>query len=357
MKKIGNSFAGVMIGIIMLIGGSILLWWNEGNNVRNIKTTDELAKELIDVSCEEVNKDNEGKLISTNGKITLSGEVSDYLFGIKVNTAHLKRVVEMYQWIEEEHTDSDGNTTYDYKKEWKDELIDSSNYKEYAHKNPSSMSYKSDDFTASYVRVGAFSLTKDQVLGLATDKEWTLTNEKTLSNMSISGNYMTTTKDINNPQVGDVRIKWLYNDWEEASILAKQKGNSFEDYVSKSDKNVNRVEKGILSGNEIVQKMIAENKMLKWLLRGAGLIIIFIGYLLILGPITTIASFVPILGNLVGGLLAIVSFLVGLVQSLIIIAIAWIRFRPVIGFSLLGGALLLFIIARIMAKKSSIQKQ
>ena len=43
MKKIGNSIVGVIIGIICLIGGTGLLWWNEGNNVKNIKTTDEIS--------------------------------------------------------------------------------------------------------------------------------------------------------------------------------------------------------------------------------------------------------------------------------------------------------------------------
>ena len=42
MEKIKNSFSGVILGIIFIIIGTVLLWWNEGNNVNNIKTTDEL---------------------------------------------------------------------------------------------------------------------------------------------------------------------------------------------------------------------------------------------------------------------------------------------------------------------------
>ena len=49
MKKIGNSFKGILGGFVIIIIGIGLLWWNEGNNVKNLKTTAEAAKSLIDV--------------------------------------------------------------------------------------------------------------------------------------------------------------------------------------------------------------------------------------------------------------------------------------------------------------------
>ena len=356
MKKIGNSFAGVIVGFVLLVAGSVLLWWNEGNNVRNIKTTNEVSKVLIDVPSEKVDSENEGKLVATNGKIIWGGDVVDSLFGIKVATAHLEREVEMYQWDEDIQTDSDDKKTYSYKKVWSESLIDSSEFKEGGHDNPSSMPYKSEDFTASSVKIGAFSLSKGQIKRMPACEELALADEKPARNLKIFGAYMTSTEDDANPKIGDVRVSWSYNNWEEASVLAKQKGDSFEDYVSKSDKTINRVENGILSGRQIVEKVKKENKFTKWLLRGLGLAVVFAGYFLILGPISTIASFVPILGTLVGGMLTIVSFLVGSVHSLIIIAIAWVRFRPVLGVALLAAAAALFVVARRLTNKNKAQK-
>ena len=352
MKKLGNSFAGVIIGFVLLVVGSVLLWWNEGNNVRNIKTTKEVSKVLIDVPSEKVDRENEGKLVATNGKIVLGGDITDPLFGIKVATAHLIRTVEMYQWDEDVHTDSDDKKTYSYKKVWSESLIDSSEFKEGGHDNPAAIPYKSEDFTASSVKIGAFSLSKGQIKKMPAREELALADEKPARNLKIFGDYMTSSEDEANPKIGDVRVSWNYNDWEEASVLAKQKGNSFEDYVSKSDKTINRVEKGILSGRQIVEVVKKENKFTKWLLRALGLAVIFGGYCLLLGPISTIASFVPIFGTLVGGMLTIVSFLIGSVHSLVIIAIAWVRFRPVLGIALLVVAAGLFIMARRLAKKN-----
>ena len=68
--------------------------------------------------------------------------------------------------------------------------------------------------------------------------------------------------------------------------------------------------------------------------------------------ISKIASFVPILGRIVGAALGVVCFLVGLVHSLIVIAIAWIRFRPLLGIGLLAAAAALAFVANKYVKKT-----
>ena len=356
MKKLKDSFAGVLVGLGLLVAGSALLWWNEGNNVRNLKTTKEASKEYIDVTSEKVDKQNEGKLVATNGAVVLSGEAVDSVFGIKFNTAHLVRTVEMFQWKEESHTDDNDKTTYSYKKVWSSSLIDSSEFKEGGHSNPANMTYKSDEFLAPQVNVGAFVLSKGQVRRMSASRELPLFDEKPARNLTISGDYMTSTKDEGDPQIGDIRVSWSFNDWEEASILARQKGNSFEDFVSKSNKTINRVEKGILSGQQILEEIKNENKFLKWFFRLVGLLVVFGGYYLIIGPLTTLTSFVPFLGTLVGGLLGTVAFLVAFVHSLVLVAIAWLRFRPIFACVLLVVAVALIIVIRRMTKKAKAEK-
>ena len=49
-NKKGGLLTGVLAGLLMVIIGTVLLWWNEGNNVRNIKTTDEIEKTVVDIS-------------------------------------------------------------------------------------------------------------------------------------------------------------------------------------------------------------------------------------------------------------------------------------------------------------------
>ena len=69
MKKVGNSFKGVLGGFLFIVIGIGLLWWNEGNNVKNIKTTKEMEELVVDISSDKIDSAYEGKLIATHGKL------------------------------------------------------------------------------------------------------------------------------------------------------------------------------------------------------------------------------------------------------------------------------------------------
>ena len=74
MEKIKNAIGGVVGGFICIIIGIVLLWWNEGNDVKNIKTIEEARGSLVNVSSESVDSSNEGKLVSQGYIVTI-----DYL--------------------------------------------------------------------------------------------------------------------------------------------------------------------------------------------------------------------------------------------------------------------------------------
>ena len=119
-----------------------------------------------------------------------------------------------------------------------------------------------------------------------------------------------------------------------------------------------RVEKGLLSLKQIVQEMRNEDKFMKWILRLVGALLVIFGYLAILNPLSTLASFVPLLGGLVGGLLSLLAFLVGLVHSLIIIVIAWFRFRPLLSVVLIAViVVLVYAIITLLKSKKKNQEQ
>jgi high-affinity Fe2+/Pb2+ permease len=61
----------------------------------------------------------------------------------------------------------------------------------------------------------------------------------------------------------------------------------------------------------------------------------FIGFAAILKPISTLGSVIPFLGNVLGAGTSIIAFLLAFIISFVVIAIAWIFFRPILGISLL----------------------
>ena len=356
MNRIGNSFKGVVGGFIFLVLGVILLWWNEGNNVKNLKTTAELEDSYIDVKSDKVESKNDGKLVATHGKLINEKELTDETFGVTIKTPIMKRTVEVYQWKENSNTDKDGNTTYSYNKDWSERLIDSSEFHETGHDNPTSKLYEDKTYTSDDVKVGAFSLSSEQVEKLSTKANFTEFNQETINglNLKITNNYITNSEDFENPKIGDVRITFTFNNSTEVSVLAIQSDDSFVDFTSKAGKKVNRIVDGSHNGKDMIESIRSEDKFMKWILRFFGFIICMAGFRTILKPISAISSYVPLLGSLVGTAMGLVSFVLSLSLSLFVIAIAWIRFRPIVGISLIAivVALIIFLIIRSKKKKN-----
>ena len=358
MKKIGESFKGIVFGFLLLIGGIILLWWNEGNNVRNLKTTAEMSKSYIDVSSEVVKPENEGKLVATSGPLLNEQELVDTTFNVKQVTPILRRVVEVYQWVEQSDTDSETNeTTYTYKKEWSNTIINSSSFAKAGHDNPTEKPYDDEYYTSTEVKVGAFTLSSNQVNDLSMEGVYANYDEETINGLGykITGKYVTNSVDPANPQIGDARISFVYNNSTEISVLAVQTGNSFTDFVSKAGKTINRIMDGKHSGAEMIEVIKKENKMLKWGLRVAGAFMIIASIAIMLKPISVTAGYVPVLGSIVGSAVGLIAVILGLAISLVVIAIAWVRFRPVLGISLLVVVAALIVLLVMRGKKKKAQ--
>lgn len=365
MKKIKNAFGGVIVGILFIIIGAVLLWWNEGNNVKNIKTVDEARANLVQVDSTDVDNSNDGKLISTNGTVNVIDEnIKDSIFGVKIdNTAKVKRIVEMYQWDEESDTDDD-TTTYTYKKEWSTTENNSEFFHESGHDNPS-MPYEGETFLANDVMIGSYSLSKDMVALFGTDAVLALTSCEETCEYSlptgyiVSGNYITNSSNLSTPEIGDVRISYVYNNDKEASVLGKQSGSSIVPYISDQNKEVAKIDSGIVSGEEMINEIESSNNVFKWVMRLIGLLLLMIGFAALLNPIATITSFIPLIGKSIGGFISLIGSLMGLGCGLLIIAVAWIRFRPLIGIGLLlvVGIITALVITMIKKKKASAPEQ
>ena len=354
-SKNGGIIGGIVGGLIMIVVGTGLLWWNEGNNVRNIKTTNEVEANVVDIVSDSDPSEYEGKLVSVSGKITVVDEdMTDPDFGVSVHTAALKRVVEIYQWEEDSDTDDDGDTTYSYKKVWSDRLIDSSDFaRSSGHENPASVLYQNAAAYAEQVTLGNYHLSDLQIQNMDTDAVLNPTSAGLTApeGFVISGSYVTNAADLSKPQIGDLRITWQYNDWKEVSLIAQPVGTTFTSYVSQQGKRVNYITGGIHTTAEMITAMREQDKMMKWIFRGLGAFMIFIGYLSLITPLTKLASFIPLLGGVINGLLILVEFLIALVHSLLIIAVAWIRFRPVLGICLLAACAGLGFLATLLMKK------
>ena len=360
IQNILGSIAGIPIGIILVLVGIFLIYRNELSAVQNAKDVKELRANVVDVSSTKIDNKNDGKLIATSDKLDYGEDkLTDEVFGVTIETPKLTRVVEMYQWEEREEQDDD-TTTYKYNKVWSTELIDSSNfYEKNGHVNPNEMKYQNETFTTTNeLKVGDYTLDNKFSNLLDTKEEYSLPEDQTVQEgYIVSGKYITNTKD-DKPEIGDLRISFVYASYDVVSVLGKQDGKTIDSYVTKNKKSIYELHENKLSGSEIINIIENRNNTTKWIFRIIGAVIIFIGVNLIIGPVTTLLGYIPLLGKVVNGAIGLVAFVVSLAIFMVTMAVSWIIVRPILGIALLVVAVALVIIIRkLLAKKKETATQ
>lgn len=353
-----NKSGGILVGLIFILVGIFLLWFNEGRTVKTKATIMEAENQYADVSSETIDKNNEGKLIATNGKLEVSyAGATDTTFDIHVAKPKLQRTVEMYQW-KETCKDNNGNEVCSYSMVWDDEIINSDSFEDTTHNNPSSMPYNSESFTADNSKVGEFLLDSELLNQLQADKKVNLQNSAKIANMGLTndGTYYTNVQN-GTPKVGDIRISFTYSDATNVSILAVQTNNGFSKFTSKEGYSIYELEEGTFTGKQILQKLSDENNTTKWILRLMGTLFIIGGFAAIVSPLQRLANYIPIFGSIFGWVTGFATFILGLALSLIVIALAWLRYRPALSIGMLIGVLIIIILTKKTKTKHNIKKE
>ena len=354
--EVTKKSGGIGAGFLLLLIGIGILWYNEGRTVKNQSTINEARKNYIQVKSDIISEKNEGKLVATKGKLDLkeAGELVDSKFGISAKAAKMVRTVEMYQWKEECETDDNDKKNCSYEKSWESTIIDSSEFEEGNHDNPDNMPYDTEVFLASNVRMGAYLLPDELVRQLSCDKKKSNSDlvsqyNNSVESIKVDGNYLTDVKD-NSPEVGNIRISYQFIDSGSVSVLAVQTDDTFEAYTSKSGSDVYKILRGNYTGAQILEKMTKSNKTWKWILRFVGILFVISAFSSMFSFITNLTNRIPIIGNIVGGATSIISIILGLSLSLIIIAIAWFRYRPILSIILLVVVIVLVVLLKFYSK-------
>jgi len=350
-SRLGKAFTGIVVGIILIIVGIALLFWNEGRAVKTYNSLKEGQGLVVDIPADAVDAANDGKLVHLSADAATDEILVDADFGVSANAIRLRRDVEMYQWKETEKSETrkklgggeETVTTYTYTKEWSGMLNDTANFHEPSgHENPSEFPYESVTLDAEQVVVGAFYLSPDLIAQLGDFKTLTVRDipegaawpEGARSEKG--GIYLGANPA--QPQVGDVRLKFSAVEQGPVSLVAAQNGDTFAEYQTKAGGTIAMIVPGKVPAQQMFEDAISANTLVTWLIRLGGFILIWIGFGLIFAPLSVLADIVPILGSLVGAATGLIAFLLALAVALAVIAVAWFVFRPLLGILLLVAA-------------------
>lgn len=346
-SRLGEALKGILVGLILLVGGCILLWWNEGRAVVTAKGLTEGAGLVTSVPAGQVAPEHEGQLVHVTGRALAGDALTDPDFPLMtVKGLVLRRSVEMYQWREQEKTketkETGGSvtkeTTYSYDKVWSSSVNDSSRFYDAAgHKNPPSLPYAELKLTAADARLGAFRLSAGLLAQLpATDTLRPPAGASPGPNRHFAEGRIYLGSNPDSPAIGDVRLQYTYAPEQEISVVARQSGDGFTPFsVSGGKRNIQMLEAGLHDAAAMFNTAQMENTALTWILRGLGWLLLFGGFYFVLRPMGVFGDVLPPLGSLVNVGVSLVSLILSAIVGLLVIALAWLFYRPLLGVLLL----------------------
>lgn len=374
--RLKNAFGGVLLGLIFVFGSMYFLTWNEGNSVNAYNILMEGQNQVISLSSSTyVDPSNQGKLVHLTGYATNNYTLSDSDFGvISAHALHLKRDVQMFQWNEEETSETTQNTggsattkhTYQYTQLWSSTAIDSSKFKNpQGHQNPSHWIYSSQIWDSSPVKVNAFVLNPSQTsrlnnyMELKTASTSTIPTSNRYKNQTylfdggyyisyiLSGKYST-------HMIGDIKIKYYHVPPTDVTVVSGQIDSTFEPFYTKSGGIIDMISVGKFSAKYMFDKAIDDNILTTWLYRFIGFLVMWIGFYLTLQPVVIFADFFPFLGSFLGMSIGMLTFFTAAFLSLLIIAIAWMAYRPLLSaLLLLVGFIIVTIAVKVLKRNRS----
>lgn len=384
-KRLSGSLKGILLGFLLLIVGTVLLWWNEGRAVKTAKAIKGAVEQTIEgVDLSTYNQELNGKLICASGFATTNDYVSDPYFGIGETAIKIERKVEYFQWIEHSQSKTEDKvggkqettTTYTYSKGWTSNPINSSNFKDtdYQGKNFIVMDNIDNwDSKAKNVTVGAYKLSEDMIssilgsepiaVNLSTDKiaeinkvmAQKLSKSDNLNFVTVTNNQIYLGCNPNNPEIGDMKISFTKVMPAEVTVWAEVDNNEIKMY---RDKKYNKSVGGLYMNKhkleDLQESAESSNATWTWLFRLVGLVIVFFAYKGVFDLVVTLLKVLPFLAKIANVGVSIVSGVLALAWSLIIIAIAWLFYRPILAIILIAIVVGLFVFLSKRSKEAKV---
>jgi hypothetical protein len=372
LQRIGQSVAGILIGIVLIVASCVVLFWNEGRAVKTARSLSEGAGVVKSVAADSVDPANDGKLIHVMGVLSTGGPATDEEFGVKSAGVRLIRRVEMYQWTEKSESETTkklggGETTrtvYKYTRGWSDQPVDSGRFRERdGHANPQ-MTWRGRSTIARQIKLGAFSVPDElvrnfgaEVAVAANDAQAAALAKRLDKPVQAIDGALYIGADPSQPVVGDFKISFAEVKAQPATIVADQTGSTLTPYRAKAGGTVELIEAGAVPAADMFKDAQSENRMVTWLIRLGGAVLMLVGFALVMGPLKVLADVVPFLGDVVGAGVGLVAFLCTAVLAPLVIAVAWFVYRPLVAvIVLLAGAAIGYGVVHLARQRASTRK-
>ena len=353
LERLMDAIVGVLIGLVLVVATCAGLFWNEGRAVQTARSLAEGGGLVVDVDAARVDPANEGKLVHVQGDLRTAAPLVDPDFLVQAQGARLVRTVEMYQWKEDKRTETrkklgggeETVTSYSYSRTWSDRRNDSGSFHTRSgHENPQ-MRYAKFETEARDATLGAWQPGPAALQRLPAAQELRVepaaadAARAKLGSAPIhaSDGRLYLGADPGNPRIGDLRIAYHVAPTGPASFIGRQAGTDLDEYQTKAGDRLLMASAGFVPAADMFRKAEEENRLITWLLRAVFAIFLWCGWYLILRPIAVVGDVVPLIGSVLDAGAGIVAFLLTAVLAPLVIAIAWLWYRPIVSLAIVAA--------------------
>ena len=345
-RKPKRKTAIAVFGLILVLAGSVALFWNEWRSARESATLIAGEGAVVSARFDRVPPEGTAGLVHIVGPARPSGLAADPLFPVTHDALRLDRVVEMYQWREFSQGTGD-NRTDNYEPVWAEGRIPSERFRDrMRHTNPAAPAIASARFYPDEVALGAYAVAPELLDRLPASEGVAVApgGEVFIEGRAMRGEGSAfLSGSATHPEIGDLRVRFSAVPTGEISVLAGLDGSTLGAWTAPDGGTIAMAEPGLRTSGQMFGAAYRSNALTTWLVRAAGWLGIFVGLSILL---RRIARRVPPLADLQARLKGPIALTLALAWALAVVALAWVVFRPLMSLGLVAVSAILFLALR-----------
>lgn len=310
--KLVGSIGTLLMGILVFLGSFVILYMTAAR-------TDYSIISQIAVTPENVTETKD--FVYVTDKLIATGEIGDDLYLDAGEYAVMNRTVEMYSWVEDKNVEGD-NTYYKYDTAWVANPQDSAEFDQTKHHENPSMEFENISIFAQDVRMGEYGIDLESVR-LSGFKSLSL-NEDIIRLDRFSSLESKEKVDYvyvgrgswGSPVVGDVRISYsVVPSGEKVTVFGMIEDNEIVQHYDAEKRELFRIFSGVRQN--AAAKLSMEYGTAGWMGRILGFLVMWIGLMMVLKPLSVSFEMIPFVGDIGKKALGIVTFVIALIITIV----------------------------------------
>lgn len=352
-----RKIVATVVGIILLLAGSAGLFWNEWRSASRTATLLAGERSVVSLAVDAVPTVPPAGLVHLAGEARASETIVDGLFPVRSDGLRLDRTVEMYQW--REHREGSGDDReYRYERVWAEGRIPSERFRAGGTRvNPAPPPFASERRYPTEVSIGAFGVAPALVGLLPASEPIVVSGASDVhvgSELYRAASAAFSNSRQSSPAIGDVRVRFQAVPAGPISVLGGIDGSVVDRWTAPNGKSIAMASPGSTTAEAMLAAAYRSNALATWGIRFAATFVVFIALALLVSRLERHFPRARALRTeLQAGLVLPLGVTLAVAWALVVIAAAWVVFRPLMSLGLIAAGIILLFLLIWMGERST----